>query len=160
MDTDGDGYLTAEDYDLRAKKFIDYGNLTGEDKAQLLKLTADLKALLGLKPGVKISLEDYLKNSLQAIKDPSYPEVSRTIFNKLFDIVDTNHSGVISFHQFAVYFKFMGIDESAAEISFGALDANKDGEISREEFSTAANDFTFGLDESSKGTHFYGPLVV
>ena len=97
---------------------------------------------------------------IRVAPDPSYPEVSRTIFNKLFDIVDTNHSGVISFHQFAVYFKFMGIDESAAEISFGALDANKDGEISREEFSTAANDFTFGLDESSKGTHFYGPLVV
>ena len=82
-----------------------------------------------------------------------------SLLSQWFDVVDTNGDGVISPLEFGVYFKIMGIDESSTQASFDAIDTNHDGLISRDEFVAAGVDFFVGVDETSGGTLFWGPLV-
>ena len=43
--------------------------------------------------------------------------------------------------------------------SFSTIDANKDGEISREEFLAAAEDFLLGVEETELSKVFFGKLL-
>ena len=65
------------------------------------------------------------------------------ILGKLFDIIDTNKDGLIFLDEMKVYFKVIAPEMTEVDIthSFGVIDANKNGEINREEFLSAAEDF-------------------
>ena len=43
--------------------------------------------------------------------------------------------------------------------SFSTIDANKNGEISREEFLAAAEDFLLGVEETELSKVFFGKLL-
>jgi len=79
--------------------------------------------------------------------------------SEFFDVVDTNGNGVILLQEFTVYFKCMGIDEEHAKASFDAIDTDKDGFITRDEFVAAGSEFFNGVAPSHPGTMFLGPLV-
>ena len=113
---------------------------------------------LGMKEGVKVTLEQYWTGVFEMPEEERKIK-GKSLLSQWFDVVDTNGDGVISPQEFGVYFKIMGIDESSTKASFDAIDTNHDGIISRDEFVAAGLDFFTGVDETSGGTLFYGPLV-
>ena len=158
LDVNKTGYLSVEDLQEITKRFIEYGKLSGEDEQRIRKAMQDICISIGIKEGVTVTPEQYLTGILEM------PEEQRkikgeTLFSQWFDVVDTNGDGVISPREFGVYFKIMQTDESATQASFDAIDTNHDGLISRDEFVAAGVDFFTGVDETSGGTLFYGPLV-
>ncbi len=50
----------------------------------------------------------------------------------IFDAIDTNNDGGIGSDEFANYFGSFGLDKAVAQQTFNAMDANGDGELSRE----------------------------
>ncbi len=79
----------------------------------------------------------------------------------MFDGIDTNGDGHISVEEFKVYLKVVAPDltEDQAKHSFDVIDADKNGEISREEFLAAAKDFFCGVEETELAAAFMGKLV-
>ena len=59
-----------------------------------------------------------------------------------------------------MHFRVLGADISDEEVvhSFNTIDADKNGEISREEFLAAADDFYNGVDEREVSRVFMGRL--
>ena len=158
MDIDKNGYLSIEDYNELTKRFIEYGKLSGEDEQRIHKAMQDICTKIGMKEGVKITLEQYWTGVLEMPAEERKIK-SISLFSQWFDVVDTNGDGAISPREFGVYFKIMGIDESSTQACFDAIDTNHDGMISRDEFVAAGVDFFTGVDETSIGTLFFGPLV-
>ena len=156
MDIDKNGYISIEDYQELVRRFVEYGKLSGEDEQRIRKAMQDVCTNIGLKEGVKIMREQFLTDFLKLIENG---EVNGDTISEMFDVVDTNGDGVISPREFHDYFKIMGVDESSAQASFDAIDTDHNGIITRDEFAAAGLDFFTGVDETSGGTLFFGPLV-
>ena len=76
----------------------------------------------------------------------------------MFDIIDTDNDGVISAHEYAVFFQISNIDIKYVTDAFQAIDTDKDGVISRDEFVAAYLECVRGTDESHPSQHMFGPL--
>ena len=159
MDIDKNGYLSIEDYQELARRFIEYGKLSGEDEQRIHKAMQDVCTMIGMKEGVKIMREEYMTGVFEMFQDEKKIKGLKEILSQMFNVVDGNGDGVISPQEFRLYFKIMGIDESSAQISFDVIDTDSDGMITRDEFVVAGMDFFISVDETSLGTLFFGPLV-
>ena len=63
-----------------------------------------------------------------------FKEIIDAMLLGMFDIVDTNNDGKISFQEWVNFYKAIGIDTSYARASFDAMDTNGDGVISKDKF--------------------------
>ena len=76
----------------------------------------------------------------------------------MFDIIDSNNDGVISVHEYTVFFQIYNIDPKYVAEAFQAIDTDKNGVISRDEFVAAYQECASGTDESHPSQHMFGPL--
>ena len=58
-DVNKTGYLSIEDYQELIRRFIEYGKLSGEDEQRLHKAMQAVCTSIGMKEGVKVTLEQY-----------------------------------------------------------------------------------------------------
>lgn len=82
---------------------------------------------------------------------------SRTL-KLVFREIDRDSDGAISPDEFALWFKYMGIDVKHAESAFMIMDTNGDGKLSREEFVNAGVQYYCDQVEN-EGMYFWGPLL-
>ena len=139
-------------------RFTEYGKLSGEVEQRIHKAMQDICTGKGMKEGVKVTPEQYWTGILEMPEEERKIK-GKSLLSQMFDVVDTNRNGVISPQEFGVYFKIMGVNESATQASFDAIDTDHGGLITRDEFVAAGLDFYTGFDETSAGTLFFGPLV-
>ncbi len=55
-------------------------------------------------------------------------------YQGLFDMLDANENGIISLDEWETHHKCLGIDPTHAKASFDAMDLNKTGTVTRDEF--------------------------
>ena len=161
FDMNHDGYLSREDFELVAKRLVENASgITKEKTEEIHAAFLSIADLIGLKPGVKIPLDEAAKIGSDHYLSPTSKKPTAH-HDLLFNCIDTNSDGHISIEEFKVYFKVVGNDMSDEEIkhSFDAIDSNGNGEISREEFVAAAKDFYFGVEETEVSNAFYGKLL-
>ena len=163
FDANKDGYFSREDIALMSERLVEYGKLAKEQADAAYKAFMKYADLFNLKPGVKIPLEEHAQKTSKAIL--SMPADKRKAMlddphEIMFDVFDLNKDGHISLDEFKVYFQVMGADLSDEEIihAFKTIDTDKNEEISREEFLTAADDFYNGVDETELSKVFLGRL--
>jgi Ca2+-binding EF-hand superfamily protein len=159
MDINHDGYLSREDFELMAKRLVEnVSGITKEKTEEIYAAFLSIADFIGLKPGVKFTLDEAAKIGSDLYLSPTTGEKPTQYNDLLFDCIDTNSDGHISLEEFKVYFNIMGHDLSDEEIkhSFDTIDSNGDGEISREEFVAAENDFYCGVEETELSNAFYG----
>lgn len=103
----------------------------------------------------KITLLDYLE-----ARNKMYPNsVGKTqeAYNLMFDCLDVDGNGTISFKEYEIYLKALG--ETNSEIikrGFESIDINKDGLISREEYAKIRSDYFNSEDPEDPSKWFYG----
>ena len=78
--------------------------------------------------------------------------------NILFDIIDSDNDGSISVHENAVFFQISNLDLKYVPEAFQAIDNDKNGVISRDEFVAAYEEYSRGTDESHPSRLMFGPL--
>jgi Ca2+-binding EF-hand superfamily protein len=159
LDINQDGYISREDFELMGKRLIEYSSdITKEKSETILATFATIPDLIGLKPGVKIPLEEMAKIGSDTLLSGKKPP---GVHDMLFDCIDTNNNGTISIEEYKVYFQVIGPNISDEEMkhSFNTIDSNGDGVISRDEFLAAAEDFFYGVEETELSNVFYGKLV-
>ena len=162
LDLNNDGFISREDYDLMATKLLEYSKMGEEESTR--KIFADVADRLGLKPGVRVPVEEAAKEAsakLMAIAPEERRDGLNMSHNTLFDALDLNKDGHISLEEYKIYFQIIGPDISEVEMtnSFNTIDKNKNGEISREEFLAAAFDFIYGVEETEISNAFFGHLL-
>ena len=143
---------------------VEYGKLSKDKADKVLEIFGEMVVLIGCgKPGDKISVEEAIKYAHEQLltlpEDRWRPKINETV-GGLFHAVDTNGDGVIlSVDEFAVYYMAIGLSREESKRLFDIIDADKNGEISYEEFMNAADDFYRGTEKTELSKAFFGPLV-
>ncbi len=163
LDVTKDASSTLDDYELIAKRMVEYGNLSKDKADKVFEIFREMAVLIGCgTPGDKISVQEatkYAHEQLLTLPEEKWkPKINETV-GGLFHAVDTNGDGVISVDEFAVYYMSVGLSREESKRSFDIIDADKNGEISYEEFMKAAEDFYRGTEETELSKAFFGPLV-
>ena len=78
-------------------------------------------------------------------------EYWETYLGTIFNILDLNDDGVISFEGWKAYYHCLKIDQAHARASFDAMDANSDGVVSKEGFVNFLFEYYF-TDENKLGS--------
>ena len=105
LDLNKDGYMSREDYELMGRKLAEYSGMTKEQAESCYKEFIKVADVLSLKPGVKIPLEEASQKATKVI-------LSNTV---------TPERQKAALH-------------GSHNLLFDAIDTNKDGHISLEEF--------------------------
>ena len=163
LDVDKDAHITLADYELMAKRMVEYGKLSKDTADTVYEKFREIAELTGCgKPGEKLALDEAIKQaheSLLTLPADQWKAIINNGAGKLFHVVDTNSDGVISANEFAVYFMAVGLTNPESKRSFDIIDTDKNGEISYKEFMNAAEDFYRGTEETELSKAFFGPLV-
>ncbi|CAB4000637.1 sarcoplasmic calcium-binding [Paramuricea clavata] len=163
LDLNNDGFISREDFEIIATKLQEYSKLDKEKSEQIRNAFRFVAETAGLKPGVKIPIEEAAKiaNKEYLSMTPEQQQATVKMLGPVFEALDFNNDGHISREEFKWYFQTLAPDLSDADVthSFNVIDSNKNGEISREEFFAAAFDFYYGVEETEISKVFFGPLM-
>jgi len=159
MDSDGDGVLTAKDFQLIAENLIKAGNLTGASADRIRDLQSEVwTKYFQQGTGVaEANFEEFIASSKSEGK-AALKAIAVEELNLIFDVIDTNQDGRIQLNEFITSFHIYGINEEIAKQAFSGLDINKDGELSRDEFVSAGVDYFLLEEPSYPADLFLGPL--
>ena len=121
-----------------------------------MKYQIDMFNRMGL--GDESAEVSYAKFKEKFIENLLTSEYWETYLGAIFNILDLNDDGVISFEEWKAYYHCLRIDQAHARASFDAMDANSDGVVSKEEFVNFQFEYFF-TDENKLGSAIlYGPL--
>ena len=139
-DLNKDGFLSIEDFDIWIE------NIEKETKADAALMdkariaTREYWESVGLKPGVKLTKEQFLDKMAEFIlkERTEYEKGNRDCLsirypNALFDAVDTNHNGFLELDEYENLARASYHDKDVAKVVFDMIDTNHDGKLSREE---------------------------
>ena len=159
LDVNKDGVITREDYILTSERMATYGKLTEEQAKEVREGLMKLADIMNLDKGVQLSPAKLSETLLSKTPEQRKAMIQHS-HGPLYDVIDTNSDGHISVGEFKVYLKAIApeVTEEEAEHAFNMIDADKNGEISRDEFFTAAEDFFFGVEETELSRVFLGKL--
>ena len=79
-------------------------------------------------------------------------------FRGLFKCLDANGDNVIDMHEWRIHNVAMGVPPEHAQDSFNAIDVNKDGVISEEEFLNYHFEYFRSTENKLNSAILYGPL--
>jgi Ca2+-binding EF-hand superfamily protein len=159
-DLDKDGTLSKNDFVEFAQSFVRYQKLD-EEKGKLLE-SQILKVWSTFSGGnveVILSENGFIESLKKQILEPAFNQTITEPLQILFHAVDADNDGSIEKDELAQFFESLGLDKSAAPVSFEAMDTDKDGIISLDEFIATGLAFFTSEDESSHSKLFLGPLV-
>ena len=164
FDFNEDGYISREDYKLMSMKLAEYSEMTSVKAEEMYLKFLKVAGAFNLSPKAKVRSEKAARQVSDAILSMSREErtaMVRNIHGPLFGIIDTNNDGLISLEEFKVFFYVITPESSEADIvnSFSLVDKDRNGEISQEEFLSAAEDFFNGVEETDVSKGFLGRLL-
>ena len=162
-DHNNDGFLSIEDLEI----WID--NIEKETKADTVLIekariaSREYWESVGLKPGVKLTKEQYLDNLAEvALKERAKYEAGDKeslyvrYLDALFDVIDVNHNGFLELNEFEKLVKASTFEAGTAKRIFDVMDANHDGRLSRQELLDYNAKFWYYPDDQ-ESVGMYGP---
>lgn len=159
LDSNGDGFLTKEDFEEVATAMVALNKLSGDSAEKVRSTLMHMWNTYYCSPlGSETKLDDYLKKKLEEANGKLRKDLDG--FGRvMFQAIDFNDDGVISAEEFSTFAEAWRIGKSNGVIIFQIMDKNADGEISIDEFLDALHDFYFSEDPSSPFKIFWGPMV-
>ncbi|MGY4969492.1 EF-hand domain-containing protein [Streptomyces nigrescens] len=143
-DTDGDGYLTAQDFTDRARVLTDaVGEPADSAKARALgagmrHTFEQLAALAQIDATGRLNREQFVEAFTRAGELGSLGRVVGPSIAATVALADADGDGVVSRDDFAVVHRAAGYSAAQAEEAFAALDRDGDGRLLVEAWPSAA----------------------
>ena len=153
LDLNKNGNLSREDWLVIPDKLSKAAPDRPNEIAKLRQIMLEFTAAMGLNEGVKADKKKFLELfAAMAISERERVKrgeisLSEKVDNAVFDVVDQNHDGRITFEEFKIVMKIYGHDEDVGKATFALLDKNKNGAIDRKEYIEADMKFWYGLDD-------------
>ena len=115
----------------------------------------------GKGPDYKVTENMYIEKIFHVLSKEGAEAMVRKEWNNSFTYMDVNQDGAISREEHRRFFEARKhIDPNGAIVAFSAIDKNRVGFITREEYVEAAMEYFFNFsDETKPSKHFFGPLV-
>ena len=142
LDLNKDGLITVDDVVFDTRK---YAHLNSDPKVieRFRIARCEAAADIGLKPGISLTKEEYIHNLAnlaprEVVKVRSGEgSTIHKVNNALFDVIDTNHDGVVSREEYRAFLEAVSGEKSPAYIDtiFDLIDTNKNGKLERKELS-------------------------
>ena len=153
-DTNKDGFLSRDDFDF-VERYRELG--VPEDRLSKLEKEVDVlcKSLGIVDDTTRIPLEEHIVNFAKT--KISIEELTQNIAT-MFDIIDSDGNGTISFKEWVDFYTVFRIDTKYARASFDAMDTDGDGVISREEFLAYNKEYYHTTEDKLHSSIMYGPL--
>lgn len=153
-DADKDGFISRADYELIIQRHIDLGT-PAEKVKQVRELVEAMCASIGLTDyDVK---QTYEENDNCWRKQAEEMGITTMQFEILFDAVDLNNDGEVSFEEWIIHNKALGINSIHARASFDAM-SKGDEKVSKEQFVDYHMEFYYTGEDNLKSSILYGPL--
>ncbi|NEP41959.1 MAG: hypothetical protein F6K35_23085 [Okeania sp. SIO2H7] len=160
-DQSKNGLLEKEDLQLIGKKIAEsFGFKEGDRKYQEIieaySQAWDRYLSAADKDGDgKVSLVEFLE--ARSKMDPSQIEKNQEFNKYMFDCLDVDGNGTISFKEYEVFLKALGeTNEESIKRAFETIDINKDGSISRDEYAKIRSDYGSLEDPEDPSKWFLG----
>ena len=165
LDTSGNGYIEWDDFEGAIKRIVsEYGLAASDKKATALRnayqmLWSELTRHADTDRDNRISKDEYIQASQQAVGDSSRFKAVETIGNALVDVIDTDGDGKVSRDEFArLQQNVWGVKDASAIDTFDQLDVDGDGHLTRKEMLTGGRQFFTSNDPNAPGGMFLGRL--
>jgi Ca2+-binding EF-hand superfamily protein len=157
FDFNNDGKIDHQDYRALAQGFAKH------DEAKAKELEAHATKLFEKytegNPDLALTEDMFIASVTKQLSDPNYKRSFSEPLHVAFKSLDTNGNGTIELKELVQFFEAHGLDRSLAPATFEALDADKDGLITIDEFVTAGVSFFTSEDENCTSQIFWGPLI-
>ena len=143
FDMNKNGYLSREDWLICINNLLKAFPDCQAEIDELRAVAIEFTTAVGLTEGVQIDKKKFQElctaMSLAEVgrKDRGEITVAETMGNAIFDFLDQNHDGSISWEEYKVWMEASSFDEEVALTNFKYLDKNKSGGIDRKEYSDA-----------------------
>ncbi|MEX2972140.1 EF-hand domain-containing protein [Streptomyces sp. C184] len=145
-DTDGDGYLTAQDFTARARMLADaVGEPADSAKAQALQAGMrhtfeQLADLADVDRTGRLSQEQFIKAFSRAGMSGAIGSVVGPSIAATIALADTDGDGVVSREDFAALHRAAGYSAAQADAAFTALDREGEGRLMVEAWQAAVSE--------------------
>ncbi|XP_064601069.1 uncharacterized protein LOC135467235 [Liolophura sinensis] len=156
LDTDKDGTITFNDFDILARNFTQSSVALPENNAMRLhNLWLQwwwlMEKCLG-ENSLEITDSMYM-SCMRLLQEGKYPALRAEfegLWEAMFHIIDDDRDGNLTELELAVFYRWHGLDsEGFAHRVFVHLDLDTNGFISEEEFMDAMKEFWFGDDPNN-----------
>ena len=155
QDVDKDGFISRADYDLIISRYKEMG-ASERCTTKLQDTWEKMYKLWGITDHtVKFSIDEMI-----VIHGKVLQLVSKhtNMFDEMFDSIDMNGNGEISFTEWDAHYKSMTIPSEHARASFDAMDTNRDGIVSKQEFYDYHIEFFLTTEDKLNSSILFGPL--
>ena len=158
LDRNKDGLLTRSDVTEIADDHKTLG-LSLDNYKKLVKEYERISDCLGLfGPSTELPLKEATENWIKYLETTNLDtNLEKTRFRVMFNNVDTNRDGEITFDEWENHCFAYNV-KPFARTSFDAMDIDKDGKISYEEFSAFLYEFFYSADNDLCSGILYGPI--
>lgn len=168
LDADGDGFITAADYDLAAAHVCEaFDFAEGSPQHErihviYLRLWVALSRKTDSNGNERITREQFVRSCAESIVEPArgYDRIIRPVAQTIFDLIDDDDSGTLEVEELANWANAYGVCADDAERAFRALDRNGDGVLDLEEVQQALKEFYTSDDPDAPGNRIFGPLPI
>ena len=156
QDADNSGDISRADFERIKERYKETVTFNPQKLEAFLTYESDFLYRMGLgDESATLSYAEFKEKIFEnLLKGESFEPFLGAVFNNM----DLNGDGVISFEEWKAYYYCLGIDQTHARASFDAMDANSDGVVSKEEFVNFLYEYYF-TDENKLGSAIlFGPL--
>lgn len=140
LDSDGSGVVTKDDFEEKIQAVASIGNRkpgTPEyDRVQSCYTNQwnSLKKAADTNDDGKVTQEEWLTWAEKAVSDSgTFEKLVKETAAAIFDVMDLDSSGTVSFEEYKKVNKIYGLDEATARKMFDEVDGDHDGSITKEE---------------------------
>ena len=148
LDINKNGFLSQEDWILMVDNLKVILGMAEEKLKTVREVHIKLASLLGAKPGVQLTEEEFVKTAAKFAANEKESRASlKEVTNALFDVLDTNKDGILSLDEYTKLLQSCNItDPEIAKAVFNSIDANHDEKIEIKELYELSDKFWFTLD--------------
>ena len=130
LDVDKSGFITDKDLKLLAKSFVMHKKATGDAIDHYYKIIHNIWGC-GLGDGGKpVNKDEFADNMKKLLEKPDYKRRVNDYANLVFDVVDTDNDGVITYEEMSRFMKTIAhMSDEMVDLFFKEADISKDGKI-------------------------------
>jgi Ca2+-binding EF-hand superfamily protein len=164
LDRDGNGYLEESDYEELAQRIAsafgrDVDTAPGSKlRDAYLRLWRALRSKMDTDGDGRISEEEFRSSIRDSVvgRADGFDRIIGPIAEAVLDVCDIDGDGVLDEGEVATMLSAFGVSAADARQAFARLDRDHDGRLTRQELTTAVQEFYCSADADAPGNWFYG----